>query len=477
MNAGNDPQEFSGNLESEDKAFIIDLVTRECFLERDSLEKNQYQCAHQCVICSRKDAQGLEASASIAGMKDLADGGNDFTFPFEKRQILISQVVHEFFENKWKAKQLENKMLSMVDVKGSQLENPKSTSTADVATNEERVSLLPNEIKLEEPLQTLQIIPEVVEMPEYNCGPTDNQTPLPAVYGKVKAINHPKLCNKANIKPKHVDKNIQEDSVCEKRKVIMYESEERANNTNLKRPRDETETVDLYEKNIEKDMRNKYYVSNKKLKLLKKYSLENIEKLVHLNQKYNSHFAAKSFVKTAKELDILKDILEKRLKRTNDREKDMHSEFVKGTNTRCTANLQKPDPTYYSRGRRYTAEHRKPKTANYTRGNRSPNNKYPSDQRHSKPTYQIKFEISQNSSIEKKFHSRPNDRFKQEYKSKYCCKRKVERVPDKAESVTCLPVNDTISEPLALDRQKGKLFINVFFIVTVIINVMILKVM
>lgn len=444
MNAKNDTGEFSGDLEREDKAFIFDLVVRECRREWDSLDESQYQCAQQCVICSTKNAHGLEASVSV----DLTYAQNDFTFPFEKRKIFISQLVHEFFENKWKAKQIENKMLRPLDLKGSLLEKAKSKLISYIPRNDGRVPSLHNETKLDEPLQTLQIIQETVKVPECS-GPR-----------KVKTVRCSKLYNESGIKPERIVKKRQDDSVCENSKLIVCGSEERSKNTSLKRPRNETKNDFLCEKIIDIDMEPKHG-ENKKTKLLKNTSLEHLEKLLHLNQKYNSLFADKTVVRTEKETDFLKDILKNLLKRTNYREKDTKNEFFTSTNKRYSGDLRKPKPPYYTRDRslnnRYSTDHRQRKPTYYTRGDSSRNNKHPSNPRNPKPTYDIKVESSQTyfTEPEKKFHLCPHDDLKPEYKDKHCFKRGVERPPDKAESVVCLPVNYT-SAAFALNRHRGK---------------------
>lgn len=442
MNAKNDPGEFTGDLEREDKAFIFDLVVRECRREWDSLDESQYQCAQQCVICSTKNAHGLEASVSV----DLTYAQNDFTFPFEKRKMFISQLVHEFFENKWKAKQIENKMLRPLDLKGSLLEKAKSTLTSDIPRNAERVPPLHNETKLDKPLQTLQIIQETVKVPECS-GPR-----------KVKTVRCSQQYNESGIKPEHIVKKRQDASVCENSKLIVCGSEERSKNKSLKRPRNETENDVLCEKIIDIDMEPKHG-ENKKPKLLKK--TERLEKLLHLNQIYNSLFAAKTVVRTEEETDFLKDILENLLKKENYREKDTQNELFTSTNKRSSGDLRKPKPPYYTRDRslnnRYSTDHRQRKPTYYTRGGSSRNNKHPSNPRNRKPTYDNKVESSQTSCTEpkKKFHLCQHDDLKPEYKDKHFFKREVERPPDKAESVVCLPVNDT-SAAFALNRQRGK---------------------
>lgn len=445
MNAKNDPEEFTGDLEKEDKAFIFDLVVRECRREWDSLDESQYQCVQQCVICSTKNALGLEASVSVDLRPTYAQ--NDFTFPFEKRKMFISQLVHEFFENKWKAKQMENKMLRTPNLKGSLLEKDKSTLTSDISRNDERVPPLQNDTKLDKPLQTLQIILETVKKPECS-GPM-----------KVKTVRCSKLYNESDIQPEHFVKKRKDDSVCENSKLMVCGSEKRSKNTSLKRPRNETENDVLCKKSIDIDMEPKYG-EYKKSKLSKKTSLEQLEKLLHLNKKYNSLFAAKTVVRTEKETDLLNDILENLLKRTNYREKGTQNEFFTSTNRRYSGDLRKPKPPYYTRDRfpnnRYSTEHRQRKPTYYTRGDSSRNNKHPSNPRNPKPIYDIKVERSQTSCTEpeKKFHLCPHDDFKPEYKDKHYFKREVERAPDKAESVVCLPVNNT-SAAFALNRQRG----------------------
>lgn len=343
MNAENDIGEFSGDLEREDKAFIFDLVVRECFRDWDSLDKSQYECAQQCVICRGKNAHELESIASI----DLLDGLS-LTFPFEKRKMLISQLVHEFFENKWKAKQIESKMQRMMSFKGSLLE--------------------------------------------------------------------------------------------------------RSKNTSLKRPRNKTENNVPRDKIIDIDMENEHCF-NKKPKLLKNTFLENLDRLVHLNQKYNSYFADK----TEEEIDFLKGIPENLLRRANDQDKYNRNECVKSTNGRYSASQRKPKPHYYTRDDRsssnkYPTDHRKPKPKYYSRGDSSLNNKSPAG--NPKTAYVNKVVSSHNFCIEKKFQFRPHDGLKPEYT--HCFDMKVERPPDKAESVVCLPLNDTPAA-FAIDRQKGKI--------------------
>lgn len=437
MNAENDLGEFSGDLESEDKAFILDLVVRECFREWDSLDKSQYECAQQCVICSGKNAHELESIASI----DITDGLN-LTFPFEKRKMLISQLVHEFFENKWKAKQIENKMQRMLSFKGSLLEKDRSTLVTDVATYEDRVPLLHKEIKLDEPLETLQTMSGTVTVPE--CSGSR----------KVKTEKCSKLYNESDIQLEQIVKKRKEDSICETRKLIFYGSEERSKNTSLKRPRNKTEKNVPRDKIIDIDMENEH-CSNKKPKLLKNTSLENLDRLVHLNQKYNSHFATK----TEEEIDFLKGIPENLLRRANDQEKYNRNESVKSTNGRYSADLRKPKPHYYtsddrSSNNKYPTDHRKPKPKYYTRGDSSLNNKSPAG--NLKTTYVNKVVSSHNICIEKKFQFRPHDGLKPEYKNTHCFDMKVETPPDKAESVVCLPVKHTPAA-FAIDRQKGKI--------------------
>lgn len=427
MNAENDLGEFSGDLEREDKAFIFDLVVRECFREWDSLDKSQYQCAQQCVICSGKNAHELESMASI----DFTDGLN-LTFPFEKRKILISQLVHEFFENKWKAKQIENKM-QRVHSKGSLLEKARSRLVTDVPMYEDRVPHLHKEIKLDEPLETSQTMSGTVTVPE--CSGSR----------KIKTVKCSKPYNTSDIQFKR-----NEDSICENRKLIYYGSEERSKNTSLKRPKNETENNVPRDKIIDIDMENKH-CSNKKPKLLKHTSLENLDRLVHLNQKYNSYFAAK----TEKEIDFLKCIPENLLRRANDHEKCNPNECVNSTNGRYSAGLRQPKPPYYTRddrssNKKYPTEHRKPKPTSYTRDDSSRNNKYPAG--NPKTTYVNKVVYSHNICIEKKFQFRPHDDLKPEYKNTHCFDMKVERPPVKAESV----VNDTPAA-FAIDRQKGKI--------------------
>lgn len=437
MNAENDLGEFSGDLEREDKAFILDLVVRESFREWDSLDKSQYECAQQCVICSGKNAHELESIASI----DITDGLN-LTFPFEKRKMLISQLVHEFFENKWKAKQIENKMQSMLSFKGSLLEKDRSTLVTDVPTYEDRVPLLHKEIKLEEPLETLQTMSGIVTVPECNGS------------RKVKTEKCSKLYNESDIRLEQIVKKRKEDSICENRKLIYYGSGERSKNTRLKRPRNETENNVPRCKTIDIDMEN-VHCSNKKPNLLKNTFLENLDRLVHLDQKYNSYFTTK----TEEEIDFLKGIPENLLRTANDQEKCNRNECVKSTSGRYSADLRKPKPPYYTRDDRsssnkYPTDHRKPKPKYYTRGDSSLNNKSPAE--NLKTTYVYKVVSSHNICIEKKFQFRPHDGLKPEHKNTHCFDMKVERPPDKAESVVCLPVNDTPAA-FAIDRQKGKI--------------------
>lgn len=433
MNAENDLGEFSGDLEREDKAFIFDLVVRECNREWDCFDKSQYECAQQCVICSGKNAHELESIASI----DFTDGLN-LTFPFEKRKILISQLVHEFFENKYKAKQIENKMQRKLSFKGSLLEKDRSTLVTDVPTYEDRVPLLHKEIKLDKPLETLQTMSGIVTGPEYGGS------------RKVKTVKCSKLYNKSDIQLEQIVKKRKEDSICENRKLIIYGTGERSKNTSLKRSRNKTENNVPRDKIIDIDMENEH-CSNKRPKLLKNTSLENLDRIVHLNQKYNSYFAAK----TEEEIDFLKGIPENLWRRANDKEIYNRNECVKSTNGRYSADLAKPP--YYTRDDRssnnkYPTDHRKPKPKYYTRSDSSRNTKYPAG--NPKTAYVNKVVSSHNISIEKKFRFRPHDGLKPEYKNTHCLDMKVERPPDKAESVVCLPVNDTPAA-FAIDRRKG----------------------
>lgn len=437
MNTENDLGEFSGDLEREDKAFIFDLVVRECFREWDSLDKSQYECAQQCVICSGKNAHELESIASI----DFTDGLK-LTFPFEKRKIVICQLVHEFFENKWKAKQIENKMQLMLSLKGSLLEKATSTLETDVPTSEDRVPLLHEEIKLDEPLETLQTMSGIVTVPE--CSGSR----------KLKTVKFSKLYNKSDIQLEQIVKKRNEGSICENRKLIFYGSGERSENTSLKRPRNKTENNIPRDKIIDIDMENEY-CSNKKPTLLNNTFLENLDKIVHLNQKYNSY----SVAKTENEIDFLKGIPENLLRRANDQEKYNRNECVNSTNCRYSGEQRKPKPPYYTRDDRssnnkYPTDNRKSKPKYYTRGDSSRNNKYPAG--NPKTTYVNKVVSSYNICIEKKFPFRPHDGLKPEYKNTHCLDMKVERPPDKAESVVCLPVNDTPAA-FAIDRQKGKI--------------------
>lgn len=437
MNAENDLGEFSGDLEREDKAFIFDLVVRECFREWDSSDESQYECAQQCVICSGKNAHEQELIASV----DFTDGLN-LTFPFEKRKILISQLVHEFFENQWNAKQIKNKMRRMLSFKDSLLEKPRSTLVTDVPTYEDRVPCLHKEIKLEEPLETLQTMSGIVTVPE--CSGSR----------KVKTEKCSKLYNKSDKQLEQIVKKRNKDSFCENRKLIIYGSGERSKNTSLKRPRYKTENNDPRDKIIDIYMENEH-CSNKKPKLLKSTSLEYLEKLVHLDQKYNSYFAAK----TEEEIHFLKGIPEHLLRRANDQTKYNRNECVKSTNGSYSADLRKPKPPYYTRDDRssnneYPKYHRKSKPKYFKRGYSSRNNKYPAG--NPKTNYVNKVESSDNIFIEKKFQFRPHDGLKLEYKDTHCSDMKVERPSDKAESVECLPVNDTAAE-FAIDRRRGKI--------------------
>lgn len=433
MNGKNDFEEFSGDLEREDKAFIFDLVVRECFREWDCLDKSQYECAQQCVICSGKNAHELESIASIDFTNCL-----NLTFPFEKRKIVISQVVHEFFENKWKAKQIENKMQRMLSFKGSLLEKARSTLVTDVPTYEDRVPLLHKEIKLDESLETLETMSGIVTVPE--CSGSR----------KVKTVKCSKLCNKSDIQLEQIVKKRNEDSICENRKLIVYGSGERSKNTSLKRPRNKTENNVPRDQIIDIDMENKH-CSNKKPKLLKNISLENLDSIMHLNQKHNSYFAAK----TENEIDLFKGIPENLLRRANDQEKYNRNECVNSINGRYSADLVKRlYYTRYDRYNKYPTDHRKPKPKYYTRRDSSRNNKYPAG--NPKTTYVNKAVSSINICIEKKFQFRPHDGLKPEYKNTHCLDMKVERPPDEAESVVCLPVNDTPAV-FAIDRQKGKI--------------------
>lgn len=437
MNAENDLGEFSGDLEREDKAFILDLVVRECFREWDSLDKSQYKCAQQCVICSGKNAHELESIASV----DFTDGLN-FTFPFEKRKILISQLVHEFFEKKWKAKQLENKLQRMLSFKGSLLEKDRSTLVTDVPTYEDRVPHLHKEIKLDEPLETLQTMSGTVTVPE--CSGSR----------KAKTVKCSKLYKQTDIQLDQVVKKRNENSIYENRELIIYGSGESSKNTSLKRSRNKTKNNIPRDKIIDIDMENKH-CSNKKPKLLKNTFLENLDRLVHLKKNYNSYFAAK----TEEEIDFLKGIPENLLRKANDQEKYNRNECVKSTNVRYSADLRKPKPPYYtiddrSSNNKCQTDHRKPNPKYYTRGDSSRNNKYPAG--NPKTTYVNEVVSSHNICIEKKFQFRPHDGLKPEYKNTRCFDVKVERPPDKAESVVCLLVNDTPAA-FAIDQQKGKI--------------------
>lgn len=433
MNAENELGEFSGDLEREDKAFIFDLVVRECFRKWDSLDKSQYQCAQQCAICSGKNAHELESISSI----DFTDGLN-LTFPFEKRKILISQLVHEFFENKWKAKQIENKMQQMLSFKGSLLEKARSRLVTDVPTYEDRAPLLHKEIKLDEPLETSQTMSGIVTVPE--CSGSR----------KVKTVKCSKLYNKSDIQLEQIVEKRNEDCIYENRKLIIYGSGERSKNTSLKRPRNKMENNVPRDKIIDIDMENKH-CSSKKPKLVKNTSLENLDRLVHLNQKYNSYFAAK----TEKEIDFLKCIPENLLRRANGQDKyNRKCECVKSTNDRYSAGLRQPKPPYYTRDDRssnnkYPTDHRKPKPKYYTRGDSSRNKKYPAG--NPKTTYVNKVVSSHKICIENKFQFRSHDGLKPEYKNTQCFDMKEEIPLVKAESV----VNDTPAA-FAIDRQKGK---------------------
>lgn len=439
MNTENDLGEFSGDLEREDKAFILDLVVRECFREWDSLDKSQYECAQQCVICSGKNAHELESIASI----DLTDSLN-LTFPFEKRKILISQLVHEFFENKWKAKQIENKMQRMPSFKGSGslLEKASSTLVTDVTRYEGRVPLIHKEIKLDESLGTLQTMSGTVTVPD--CSGSR----------MVKTVKCSKQYNKSDIQLEQIVKKRKEDSICENRKLIIYGNGERSKNTRLKRPRNKTENNVPRDKIIDIDIENGH-CSNKKPKLLKNTLLENLDRLVHLDQKYNSYFATK----TEEEIDFLKGIPENLLRRANDQGKYNRNECVNSTNGRYSGEQRKPKPPYYTRDDRssnnkYPTDNRKSKPKYYTRADSSRNNKYPAG--NPTTTYVKKLVSSNNICTEEKFQFRPHDGLKPEYNNTHCLDMKVEIPPDKAESVVCLPVNDTPAA-FAIDRQKGKI--------------------